>query len=70
MGIKDRDYMRERRPAPDEGGGWRDRLSGRARGGGAYDDGDGGGTSTPLWAKVVIVLLIVSLVATAVFNNF
>lgn len=70
MGIEDRDYVRDRRPAPDEGGGWRDRLSGRGRGHGAYDDDDGGGATTPRWAKAVIVLLIVSLVATAVFNNF
>ena len=70
MGIKDRDYMRERRPAPDEGRGWRDRVFGRGSGSGAYDDDDGGGgASTPLWAKIVIGLLILSLVATAVVNN-
>jgi hypothetical protein len=71
VGIKDRDYMRERRPAPDEGRGWRDRVFGRGSGSGAYDDDDdGGASSTPLWAKAVIVLLILSLVATAVVNNF
>lgn len=69
MGIKDRDYMRERRPAPDEGQGWRDRVFGRGSGSGAYDDDGGGGASTPLWAKIVIGLLILSLVATAVVNN-
>jgi len=36
----------------------------------SYDDDDGGASSTPLWAKAVIVLLILSLVATAVVNNF
>jgi hypothetical protein len=59
MGTEDRGYMRDRRPAPD------------GRGGGRTSSGDDApGPSTPLWARIVIVLLILSLVGGALVGAF